>query len=395
MKNDRYDVVVVGAGPAGSMAAREAAKAGAKTLLLERDPVIGTPVRCGEATSLNVLKEFIPIQERWVATIVDHGYIVVPSGEQVEIVGKDNPEVILERSLFDRFLSELAADAGSEIITRADVNGVLKHGDRITGVSYSRFGVRTEVEASVVIGADGVDSRIGRFAGINTQMTLKDLAPTYQFIVAGVDFDPTSAEIYVGSYIGPSGFIWLFPKSRTTVLVGIGFPAIETEMGSAYERLETFLKRRFPKCSIVGEMAGGVPGAPPLKKPTKDGLMLVGDAARHCNPITGAGILSGMTGGFHAGQTAVQAIGEGDLSAKRLLKYVEKIEKKVIVPHKIAHNIRRSLGGLTDQSLNNAAKEINLIKPEDRTFGTILYKILKNHPGVFLNAFRSLLTDFG
>ena len=183
MKNDRYDVIVVGAGPAGSMAAREAAKAGARTLMLERDPVIGTPVRCGEATALNGLKEFIPIQDRWIAAVVDHGYIYVPSGERVELVGKDDPGVVLERNLFDRYLAELAAEAGCEIITRADVDGLLQQGDRITGVCYNRFGVHTEVEAAVVIGADGVDSRVGRWAGINTQLALRDLAPTYQFIV--------------------------------------------------------------------------------------------------------------------------------------------------------------------------------------------------------------------
>ncbi len=394
MKNDRYDVVVVGAGPGGSMAAREAAKAGAKTLLLERDPVIGTPVRCGEATSLSVLKEFIPIQDRWIAAIVDHGYIIVPSGESVEIVGKDNPEVILERNLFDRYLAELAAEAGARILTRADANGLLRQGDRISGVCYTRFGVRYEVGSAVVIGADGVDSRVGRWAGLNTQMSLRDLAPTYQFVVTGVDFDPTCAEIYVGSYIGAAGFIWIFPKSRTTVLIGIGFPAIDTDQGSAFDRLMSFLPRRFPKASVVGEMAGGVPGAPPLKKPVRDGLMLVGDAARHCNPITGGGIASAMRGGYHAGQTAAEAISEGDTSARRLLRFCDQIDKKILIPHRLAHNIRRALIGLTDEALNAAAKEINLIQPEERTFGMILYKILKNHPGVFLNAFRSVLTGF-
>lgn len=375
------------------MAAREAAKAGARTLMLERDPVIGTPVRCGEATALNGLKEFIPIQDRWIAAVVDHGYIYVPSGERVELVGKDDPGVVLERNLFDRYLAELAAEAGCEIITRADVDGLLQQGDRITGVCYNRFGVHTEVEAAVVIGADGVDSRVGRWAGINTQLALRDLAPTYQFIVSGVDFDPTSGEIYVGSQIGIGGYVWIFPKNRTTVLVGIGFSGIDNDQGTAYQRLTSFLSRRFPKASIVGEMAGGVPGAPPIKKPVRNGLILAGDAARHCNPITGGGILSAMTAGFHAGQTAALAISEGDVSAKRLLRYCDQIEKKIDIPHRRAYSIRRTLIGLTDETLNAAAKEINQIKPEERTLAMILFKILKNHPGVFLNAFKSIFTE--
>lgn len=394
MKIDVYDVIVVGAGPAGSLAAREASKAGAKTLLLERDPVIGTPVRCGEATALNGLKEFVTVQERWVTSVVNHGYVIVPSGERIELVGENDSGVILERNLFDRYLAEVAAESGAQIITRANVEGLLFKGDRIAGVRYSRFGALTEVQSDVVIGADGIDSRVGRWAGINTQLALRDLAPTYQFIVSGVEFDQTSGEIYLGSQIGIGGYIWIFPKNSRTVLVGIGFSGIDNDRGTAYKRLVEFLPRRFNRYSILGEMAGGVPGAPPLKKPVKDGLMLVGDAAHHCHPITGGGILSAITAGFHAGQTAAQAVAEGNVSARRLAKYCDQIEKKVGIPHRRAYSVRRALTGLSDDTLNAAAREINLLKPEERSLAMILLKILKNHPGVFLNAFKSLLTDF-
>ncbi|MFN3821284.1 MAG: NAD(P)/FAD-dependent oxidoreductase, partial [bacterium] len=169
--SEKYDVVVVGAGPAGSMAAKSAAEMGAKVLLLERDPVVGTPVRCGEGISGDNLSRLIPIQDRWIAARVEGVVIYAPNGTGVTVRADKDIGYVLERALFDRYLAELAAEAGADVLTRADVDGLVMEGKAVTGVYYTRLGKRNRVAAKVTIGADGVESRVGRWAGIHTQIS--------------------------------------------------------------------------------------------------------------------------------------------------------------------------------------------------------------------------------
>ena len=171
MKTD-YDIIVVGAGPAGSIAARYAAELGASILILEKDRDVGYPVRCGEAISKAGVEEFIASDEKWIASHISKFSLNSPDGSEA-VVEFDDAGYVLERRIFDYELAKTAANAGAEILTRAYVNGLITEDGKVTGVKYEYRGEQKELKAKIIIGADGVESRVGRWAGLKLTFILR------------------------------------------------------------------------------------------------------------------------------------------------------------------------------------------------------------------------------
>ena len=186
-----YDVIVVGGGPAGSMAARFAAEQGASVIILEKDRDIGYPVRCGEAVSRAGIEEFIEPDEKFISTTIDKFGMVAPDGTEV-VLPLEQIGYILERRIFDYELAKQAASYGAEIITRAYVNGLLFEDGKVSGVKYEYKGEQCELNSKVVIAADGVESRVGRWAGIKTHIDFREMESCVQITAANIDVNPNT-----------------------------------------------------------------------------------------------------------------------------------------------------------------------------------------------------------
>ncbi len=109
---ETFDMVVIGGGPAGSMAALTAAERGLSVLLVERDHTIGSPVRCAEGVDDKGLREFFEPRREWIASEIDAYHIIAPDGTAVTIDTGPSSGYILERLVFDRMIAEKAAEAG-------------------------------------------------------------------------------------------------------------------------------------------------------------------------------------------------------------------------------------------------------------------------------------------
>ncbi len=156
----KYDVIVVGAGPAGSTAARYAAAGGASVLMLEKDRDVGYPVRCGEAVSHEGVIQFIEPDPKWIASTVTKFRLVAPNGKSV-VPRLDGTGYVLERRIFDYELAKLAAKEGTEVVTKAYAYDLLKDDKgAAVGVRALIKDVKVDIRSSVVIAADGVESRV-------------------------------------------------------------------------------------------------------------------------------------------------------------------------------------------------------------------------------------------
>ncbi len=179
-----YDVIVVGGGPAGSTAARYAASGGASVLILEKDRDIGYPVRCGEAVSHEGVTQFIEPDPKWIAATVTKFRLVAPNGKEV-IPLLDGAGYVLERRLFDYAVAKLAAEEGAEIITKAYAYDLLTDSaGKAVGVKALIKDERVEIRSRIVIGADGVESRVGRWAGIDSVCSIHDMESCAQMTLS-------------------------------------------------------------------------------------------------------------------------------------------------------------------------------------------------------------------
>ena len=319
----KYDIIVVGGGPAGSMAAWEAAKNNISVCLLEKDRDIGYPVRCGEAIGHIGLSQFVKPKDEWIASTISGVDLVGPNGNRVGVDFTSEHGYILNRRIFDYDLSRYAANAGAEIYTKSYVKSLIQDKDGVKGVVLDYLGEEKIIYAKIVIGADGIASRVGRWAGIRTQIRMKDMESAIQYSISGIDVDINKMIMYVGSNYAPGGYLWIFPKGKRFANIGLGISGNHSKDKSAKEYLDQFIADNFPSASILTTMCGGVPCGKPMRNPVKNGIMLVGDAAHQINPMTGGGIASGMKGGFIAGQIAAQSIKSCDFSSSNFMEYVK------------------------------------------------------------------------
>ena len=333
----RYDVAVIGAGPSGSMAAETAARAGLSVLLLEKRQEIGSPVRCAEGVGHEQLCALVEPDPRWIAAEVKAAAITVLAGdaEPRGLRAEGGRGYVLERRVFDRALAERAAGAGAEVLVKTAATGFMREEGRLCRVRLRQAdGQQVEVGASLVIAADGVESQVGRWAGLTGRLPLKDTMVCAQYLLAGIAIDPTCTAYWISEDIAPGGYAWLFPKGEGRANVGLGVQADLWQRRGAPATVLGYLDRFVESLPALARgypvtlIAGNVPVAP-LDRLTADGLMLVGDAARQVDPLTGGGIINAMAAGRLAGQVAAEALAAGDTSAAFLARYAERWQASI------------------------------------------------------------------
>lgn len=380
---DRYDVLVIGAGPAGSIAARNAAEKGLDVLLIEKRQEIGDPVRCAEGVNKECLKKHVEIDKRWICADLKASHIYSPDGTRIvmaEEISGGEVGYVLERKVFDRALAEQAARAGAEVRVKTRAIDLIIEDGFVRGAKLMHLGKTYDVRAKIVIGADGIESKVGRWAGIDTSLKPIDIETCAQYLIAGVDIAQDYCEFYVGNEIAPGGYIWIFPKGEGKANVGIGI--LGSRAGKFKPRpvdyLNSFVEKKFPNARIIEMVYGGVPVSGSIEKTSTNGLMLIGDAARQSDPITGGGILNAMEAGKLAGEAAYAAISSGDVSLQKLEEVYEK-RWRATIGHDIDMSliVKNCFINLSDDDLNSLAHSLKDVKFERMSLLDLLQALFK------------------
>mgnify|MGYP006281000555 CR=1 FL=1 len=385
---DRYDIIVVGAGPAGSTTARFAALNGASVLVLEKDRDVGIPVRCAEGISeLGLRATLDEIDERWIDNHISDVMFHSPSGKKVELNFKQ-VGYILNRKIFDYELAQMAVKAGAALHTKAYVSGLLWDNGKINGVKFSHMGKEFSVKSKIVVGADGVESRVGRWAGIKTRTTMRDMETCVQYTAQNIDLSDKHLHLFFSSKIAPEGYLWVFPKGDGRANVGLGISGVAASRKSPLAYLDEFMAERCPHAAVLNSVAGGVPCDKTLDTIVSDGLLLVGDAAHQVNPISGGGIATALIAGKIAGQVAGQAIQKGDVSAKAMQDYPKQWHKAEGRNHQILYKLKNYIYKLNDEELDSIADAGLKVPVEKRSMITLFKAALVKKPSLILDAVK-------
>ncbi|MCC6615200.1 MAG: NAD(P)/FAD-dependent oxidoreductase [Anaerolineae bacterium] len=388
-----YDIIVVGAGPAGSAAAIRAAQAGLDVLLIEKRQEIGVPVRCGEATDIETTERFVDLDPRWINNHVETYAICSASGDVVS-VPPSGDTIIVDRKVFDEALAAQAVREGAEVRVNTAAVDLIWNGDTVAGVRLQSFGKSHNVRARLVVAADGVESLVARWAGLKTVPAMNDFFVGAQYTLAGLRgrLDPSRCEYHVGQEtIAPGGYVWVFPKSDEKANVGVVIPGGRNRETSATEWLDRFVTRHFEGASVLSVVSGGIPVTGAIKQMVVNGLVVVGDAAHQADPLTAGGISLGMMGAELAMETAIPALARGDVSTRALHPYEEAWRARFGQMHTALLAIRKIITRMSQRDFDALVRTAAGLPLATMSLGEILLAVLSRHPALLLEA-RTLIT---
>lgn len=382
---EAYDIVVVGGGPAGALAAWAAADRGVSVLLIEKDREIGVPVRCAEGVAAETVKKFLDPDPRWISTNIEGVRLYAPSGESLEFT-EEGMGYVLERRVFDRELANRAGKAGADIRVSTCATGLMYDQDRLVGVRMVSRGQEMTVRCRLVIAADGVESRVARWAKLDTLASLRDLEVCTQYLMDNVTVDKGYCEFFVGHEIAPGGYVWVFPKGPDTANIGIGVCGLYTRKRSSTDYLHEFMAKRFPNSTPLAMVVGSVPVGMTLQAIIADGVMIVGDAAHQVNPVSGGGIGTAMIAGEIAGRVGAEAVKAGDVSKQRLAPYPEEWDDVYGNYQKRAYRVKEAIHKLKDETFNATAEALK--KRENVRLRDVFIAVLRHQPSLLLDVIR-------
>ena len=358
MTKREYDLIVVGAGPAGSSAAYAAAKNGIKVALLEKEENVAQTVRTSGVTWIDYAKEF-GIPEDCYNPIRTYNFC--SPNNTVSITDNKPKAAVLDVRKTYRFLADMAKKNGAEIFVNTNVTNVITENGSIVGVKASSSNSEMIFHARMLIDASGFQSAVSKSLGLVKQWERFGVGAEYEAEVENVKSD--TWWLMVGQMYSPAGYAWIFPLGKNIVRIGVGVGKPESHVDPT-QRLDELIEKGAGPIKDLGKITkkefhyGLIPNEGLSRKTVYDNLILVGDTAGMANPLVLEGIRYAIKYGRVAGDVASKAIKSGDTSEKALRYYEETWKKEIESKIKSAHKVQARWLELSDSEWD---KEIDII----------------------------------
>jgi digeranylgeranylglycerophospholipid reductase len=317
-----YDVVVVGAGPAGSSTAKSAARMGLSVLLVDSKIEIGVPCKCGEfVPSLNEMRRLAPDASNLDEMFDPPSNCIVNRTKYIRFVFGDMKEItipfegiVVERKSFDKHLANEAARAGADISPKTSITDIDTERMILTGRDYDK---KIEVKTKLIAGADGAVSLVRKKFNLPYSTSQLDYAVGYQYEMVNIDHDPDYVDMYYSEQYAPGTYAWIIPKGKDIANVGTGVRLPFVKKGLTvrdYQRnfvTSKSVQGKLRNAKITAIKAGYIPVGGPIDRTYAKNAVVVGDAAGQTIPTVGGGIPSGLICGKIAGQALADNIQRG------------------------------------------------------------------------------------
>ncbi|MCA9827606.1 MAG: NAD(P)/FAD-dependent oxidoreductase [Nitrosopumilus sp.] len=383
-----YDLVIVGAGPAGSSAAFAAAKNGMRVALLEKENSIAETVRTSGVTWIQSIKEF-GIPDDCYNPIKNFSFCS-PNNE-VTISDSVPRAAVLDVRKTYRWLAREAEKSGADVFVKTNINATVRDdkGD-IRGVSSTGPKGKTTFYSKVVIDATGFASTVCKAMGFAIQWKRFGAGAEYEVKVENVD--PDTWWLMVGKQYSPAGYAWIFPLGNNIVRIGVGVGKPESNIDPT-QRLKEMMDKRIGPIKKLGKMTpmefhyGLIPNDGLSRKTVFNNMILVGDSAGQANPLVLEGIRYAIKYGRVAGEVSANAIKSGNTDEKALYPYEATWRKEIESKINSAGKVQDRWIGLSDSDWDKELDIIKELKPEEfidfikAEFGlTNMIKLATHHP---------------
>jgi digeranylgeranylglycerophospholipid reductase len=350
-----YDVIVVGAGPSGSTAARSIALGGYNVLLVEEHPKVGIPTHCTGKISVNACRE-LNLEPPTVLNELRGAIFHSPSGATVTVERKETQAYVVDRADFDRCLAMRAVESGATLSTNSRVRRVVV---KESGVSVSLSGGEENRECScrVLVAADGANSGMARQMGLYTKKTSEVRFGAQKEVSELAEDDSAFAEVFFGREYAPGFFAWLVPTGSRSARVGL---AVKPDTGMhPMEYLDRLigshpsLSPRLSNAALSGGIVHIIPTGGCLKRTVSKGLLIVGDAAGQVKSTTGGGLYYGMLSAQIAGRAICDSLQNNPLvlNETNLEPYEKEWRQRLGEEIAFGQKTRAFLDSLTDNEV--------------------------------------------
>lgn len=395
-----WDVAIVGGGLCGSFTAYTAARLGARTVVLEEHPDVGFPLHCSGHVGINGLRRagFEPPQNV-VENEIRGAVFYSPACRRIVLEREKPVTLVLDRAALDAHLAGMAQRAGAEYLLGARARRLGLSGGRVTGVSFSRGLGRGELEARIVVDAEGAGSAL--LKGLLRTTPSRFVAGSAQVYVDGVvDVDRDFVEVYLGRGYAPGFFAWIIPARGDSAKVGLA-----TFSGSPTQLLRRFMEGhpiamgKLRRSRVRAVSTHAMPLGGPIRKTYRAGLLVVGDAAGQVKPTTGGGVVMGLICARMAGRTAHESLRASDQSERFLSRYQRGWRRAVGFDLEFMRRVRLALSRMSDRALERLfetftrtglAEAVSRVNDIDLQARALLSAL---HPG-WAPAFLELLRAF-
>jgi len=398
-----YDIVVVGAGPAGSSAAYQASQNGVKVALLEKEESIAETVRTSGVTWIKNIKEF-GIPDDCFNPIKNYSFCS-PNNE-VTISDSIAQAAVLDVRKTYRWLAQQAKEKGTDIFIKTIVKDVIKNkkGD-IIGVVAANSKEELLFFGKIIIDASGFGSVVCKSMGLVTQWERFGAGAEYE--VKAENVDPETWWLMVGQKYSPAGYAWIFPVSKDIVRIGVGVGKPESSIDPT-ERLKDLIESKQGPISRLGKITpiefhyGLIPNDGLSRKTVYNNLIMVGDSAGQANPLVLEGIRYAIKFGRIAGNVAAAALKSGKTDENALLPYEEHWRQEIESKIKSAGRVQDRWIGLTDEQWDKELDIIKELRPDEfldfikADFGlSNMLKLATHHPKLAVRQLFGLVKGLG
>jgi len=365
---EKYDVVIVGAGPGGGQLARDLSKKGYKVIVIEKAMELGEPIYSTAVTPAETIHEFdLPkeIAGRW-----GNSVLLAGPTERLEIKFDRVVGYVLRFKELKQFLIKDAIKNGAETMVGTKVTHPIIKGGRVIGVQFKGINGPGEIYGKIIVDASGPSGVLASQLGLRKTKE-KRLSVGVEFLMENLDLESNGrrAEIYMGNSIIPSGYIWLAATKKDEARVGVGWITDFLRKKSNYKTLPYYL-HNFIKTnpqtnigSIIEIHTGIIYPNGGIRKQVRDGFLVIGEAACQTSPIAGEGIRACMWSGRFAAEVISEALTKKDYSSKFLSKYEKKWKGYVRNRWKLGRICQKLMANRSDKEID---KSIRILRKVDK-----------------------------
>jgi digeranylgeranylglycerophospholipid reductase len=354
-----YDIAIVGGGPAGLSAAYKASRLGANVILFEKDDSIAHNIRTSGVSWIEDM-ERLGISKDHYNPIKN--YCLISASNEATIRGESAKSCVLNVRTMYQFLAFLAAEAGTEIMVRSNVNNVITDAkNRVLGLKVNTPKGDLVLNCKLVIDASGFSSSVGRRLRMVNEWKRYGVGAEYECYCEHAD--PETWTLMVGRQYSDVGYAWVFPVSKNRIRIGVGVGRPESNM-DPMQKLHRIIDKKLKPLDRLGKIQpielhyGFIPNEGLRGSFVSDGFILVGDSAGQSNPLVLEGIRYAIEFGRLAGEIGARSLSK-DCEKASLLQYEQIVRKRIESKIKAALKVQARWIGLSD---NEWDREIDILR---------------------------------